>query len=185
MEKLNKLYGYHSKLKNIFLMMGGVGVFAMMLYITVDVLYRNLSTTALVGTFEVVSYYLMPLTILPSFCLALSAGVMPRIVAIVGKFEPKGQRIFCIVIPVLEIMFYVMMGIFSTKYAISATQDRLTFIAGTKSLPYWFMFFLPPLSYLMMTVESLFVVIKNILDKNANTVLYASRITPEEEHTSI
>ena len=166
-------------------MLGGVGVFSMMLYITVDVLYRNLSSTALVGTFEVVSYYLMPLTILPSLCLALSAGVMPRIVAIVEKFGLKSQRIFCIIIPVLEIVLYAMMGIFSTRYAISATQDHLTFIAGTKSLPYGFMFFLPSLSYLMMTIESLFVVIKNILDKNANTVLYASRVDPEEEHTSI
>lgn len=72
MKTLDQLYAIHSKIKNIFLALGGAGVFVMMLYITVDVLVRNLSNTALIGTFEIVSYYIMPLTILPSMCLALA-----------------------------------------------------------------------------------------------------------------
>ena len=64
MDTLNRLYGVHSKIKQIFLALGGAGVFCMMLYITVDVIVRNVANKALVGTFEVVSYYLMPLTIL-------------------------------------------------------------------------------------------------------------------------
>ena len=57
MKTLDQLYAIHSKIKNIFLALGGAGVFVMMLYITVDVLVRNLSNTALIGTFEIVSYY--------------------------------------------------------------------------------------------------------------------------------
>ncbi len=185
METLNRLYGYHSKLKQVFLALGGAGVFCMMLYITVDVLVRNLSGTALVGTFEVVSYYLMPLTILPSFCLALSAGVMPRIVAVVNRLPVKAQHIFSILVLILEVAAYILMGIFSMKYAITATQDKLTFIAGTSSLPVWFMYYLPPLSFLMMTIESLFVLVRNIIDKNQTTILFSSRVDPDEENASI
>ena len=76
MKTLDKLYGFHTKLKNAFLLLAGIGVFSMMIYITADVLMRNFAT-ALVGTFEVVSYYIMPITILPSMCYALSSGVMP------------------------------------------------------------------------------------------------------------
>lgn len=48
MKTLDQLYAIHSKIKNIFLALGGAGVFVMMLYITVDVLVRNLSNTALI-----------------------------------------------------------------------------------------------------------------------------------------
>ena len=185
METLDRLYGVHSKIKQIFLALGGAGVFCMMLYITVDVLVRNIASTALVGTFEVVSYYLMPLTILPSFCLALSAGVMPRIVAVVNRLPQKAQHIVSIIILLIEAAAYIIMGIFSMKYAITATQDHLTFIAGTTSLPVWFMYYLPPLSFLMMTIETIFVLVKNILDKNTTTILYASRVDPDEENASI
>ena len=53
MKTLDQLYAIHSKIKNIFLALGGAGVVVMMLYITVDVLVRNLSNTALIGTFEI------------------------------------------------------------------------------------------------------------------------------------
>lgn len=103
MKTLDQLYAIHSKIKNIFLALGGAGVFVMMLYITVDVLVRNLSNTALIGTFEIVSYYIMPLTILPSMCLALASGVMPRIVAMTNRLPQKAQRIDAIILPILEI----------------------------------------------------------------------------------
>lgn len=185
MDTLNRLYGVHSKIKQIFLALGGAGVFCMMLYITVDVIVRNVANKALVGTFEVVSYYLMPLTILPSFCLALSAGVMPRIVAVVNKLPKKAAHIISIIVLLIEIAAYVIMMVFSMKYAIQATQDKLTFIAGTTSLPVWFMYYLPPFSFLMMTIESLFVLVKNILDKNATTILFADKVDPDEENASI
>ena len=51
MKTLDQLYAIHSKIKT-FLALGGAGVFVMMLYITVDVLVRNLSNTALIGTFN-------------------------------------------------------------------------------------------------------------------------------------
>ena len=170
MKTLDKLYSFHTKLKNAFLFLAGAGVFSMMIYITVDVLMRNFAT-ALVGTFEVVSYYIMPITILPSMCYALSSGVMPRIVAVTSKLPHKAQRFFAIVLPVLEIVFYFMMLCFSTKYAISATKDGLTFVAGTKSLPIWQMYYLPPLSYIMRILESALVLGKNLFTDNT-TILY-------------
>ena len=183
MKTLDQLYAIHSKIKNIFLALGGAGVFVMMLYITVDVLVRNLSNTALIGTFEIVSYYIMPLTILPSMCLALASGVMPRIVAMTNRLPQKAQRIDAIILPILEIAAYVLMCRFSIKYAISATNDQLTFIAGTTSLLVWFMYYLPPVAYVMMTVESLFVLLKNILTGNT-TILYKG-VDPDEENASI
>lgn len=183
MKTLDQLYAIHSKIKNIFLALGGAGVFVMMLYITVDVLVRNLSNTALIGTFEIVSYYIMPLTILPSMCLALASGVMPRIVALTNRLPQKAQRIDAIILPILEIAAYVLMCRFSIKYAIFATNDQLTFIAGTTSLPVWFMYYLPPVAYVMMTVESLFVLLKNILTGNT-TILYKG-VDPDEENASI
>ena len=170
MKTLDKLYGFHTKLKNAFLLLAGIGGFSMMIYITADVLMRNFAT-ALVGTFEVVSYYITPITILPSMCYALSSGVMPRIVAVTGRLPHKAQRFFAIVLPVLEIVFYIMMLCFSTKYAVSATKDGLTFVAGTKSLPVWQMYYLPPLSYIMMTAESALILGKNLLTDNT-TILY-------------
>ena len=74
-------------------------------------------------------------------------------------------------LPVLEIVFYFMMLCFSTKYAISATKDGLTFVAGTKSLPIWQMYYLPPLSYIMMILESALVLGKNLFTDNT-TILY-------------
>lgn len=183
MKTVDKLYGIHSKIKNCMLALGGAGVFIMMIYITVDVLVRNLSSTALVGTFEIVSNYIMPLTILPSMCLALASGVMPRIVAMTNRLPHKAQRVNVIILPILEMAAYILMFLFSTKYAISATQDRLSFVAGTTALPVWFMYYLPPLAYVMMTVESLLVLLKNLLTDNT-TILYQGK-DPDEENASI
>lgn len=183
MKTVDKCYAIFGKVKNAFLALGGFGVFCMMIYITVDVLVRNLTSTALVGTFEIISYYIMPLTILPSMCLALASGVMPRIVAMTNKLPKKGQRFFAILLPILEIIAYAMMCKFSTQYAISATHDKLSFIAGTTSLPVWFMYYLPPLAYIMMTIESVFILLKNILTKNV-TILYQG-MDPDEENASI
>lgn len=183
MQALDRFYSIYGKIKNLFLFIGGLGVFIMMFYITADVLVRNLSASALVGTFEVVSYYVMPLTILPSMCLALSAGVMPRIVAVTSRFPRKTQRVFAILLPILEVVLYGLMLVFSGKYAIQATQDNLSFIAGTISLPVWFMYYLPPLAYSMMTLESVFVLLKNIFTGNV-TILYRGA-DPDEENASI
>lgn len=180
---VDKGYAIFGKVKSAFLALGGLGVFCMMIYITVDVLVRNLTSTALVGTFEVISYYIMPITILPSMCLALASGVMPRIVAMTNRLPKKGQRVFAVILPILEIIAYIMMCRFSMKYAISATQDNLSFIAGTTSLPVWFMYYLPPMAYVMMTIESIFVLLKNILTDNV-TLLY-NTISSDDEKTSI
>lgn len=183
MQTLNKLYAIQEKLRGFFLALGGIGVFSMMIYITVDVVYRNVTGKALVGTFEVVSYYIMPLTILPSMCMALSAGVLPRIVAVTDRLPQKVSRVIYIILPILEILVYAIMLVFSTRYAISATKDNLTFIAGTKSLPVWFMYYLPVLTYIMLILESLFVLAKNIL--TGNTTLLFNGPDPDEENAAI
>ena len=183
MRMLNRAYGYYGKVKNLFLFLGGLGVFIMMFYITADVLARNILSSSLVGTFEIVSNYVMPMTILPSLCLALSAGVMPRIVAVTDRLPHKAQRFFAIILPILEIVLYVIMLIASGKYAIQATQDKLSFVASTTSLPVWFMYYLPPLAYIMMTIESIFILLKNILT-NSVTILFQDA-DPEEKNASI
>ena len=173
MQTLDRIYGFYQKLKGVFLFLGGVALFGMMFYITVDVLVRNFSPTALVGTYEIVSYYLMPLIILPSMCYALSSGVMPRIVAVTNKLSPRGQRVMGIILPILDLFFCVVMAFFSTRYAVQATADKLTFVCGVKTLPVYQMYFLAGLAYIMMSLENVFVLIRN-LATGSSDILYVS-----------
>ncbi len=173
MERLDKIYNTYEKIKIVFMRIGTIALFGMMFYITLDVLIRNLAPQALVGTYEVVSYYVMPLIILPSMCYALSSGVMPRIVVVVSRMPRRMQQIMGIILPVLDLTLCLMMFIFSTRYAITATHDKLSFIAGTASLPVWQMYYFAGMAYLMMCLENIFVLIRNFMTGNVN-ILYRS-----------
>ena len=170
MERLDHVYRYWQKLKNLFLFISGVGIFGMALYITVDVVWRKFAPTALVGTYEIVQYYLMPTIILLSMCYAFSSGVMPRIVAFVNKLPPKGQRVMGIVLPILDLVFCITMGVLSTEYAVQATHDKLTFICGVNTLPVWQMYYLASLAYIMMCIENIFVLVRNILTGSSEVI---------------
>lgn len=171
MEKLDRAYGYYQKLKMVFLFISGVGIFGMTFYITIDVLWRNFAPTALVGTYEIVQYYFMPTIILLSMCYAFSSGVMPRIVAFVNKLPAGGRRVMGIVLPICDLLFCIIMGVLSTRYALQAAKDQLTFICGTGLLPVWQMYFLVSLAYVMMCVEDIFVLIRNFITGSSD-VLY-------------
>ncbi len=171
METLDRAYQQYQKIKAVLLFISGIGIFGMTFYITFDVIWRNVAPRALVGTYEIVQYYLMPIIILPSMCYAFSSGVMPRIVAFVEKLPPSGQRIMGIVLPVADLIFCVTMGILSTRYAILATHDKLAFISGTHTLPVWQMYYLVGIAYVMMCIEDIFVIIRNVLT-GSSEVLY-------------
>lgn len=171
MERLDRAYEFYQKIKMVFLFISGVGIFGMTFYITIDVLWRNLAPKALIGTYEIVQYYFMPTIILLSMCYAFSSGVMPRIVAVVNRMPPAGRRAMGIILPICDLIFCVVMGVLSTRYAVQATKDQLTFICGTGLLPVWQMYYLVSLAYVMMCIEDVFVLIRNCINGSSD-VLY-------------
>ena len=171
MERLDRIYNYYQKFKMALLFISGVGIFGMTFYITIDVLWRNFAPTALVGTYEIVQYYFMPTIILLSMGYAFSSGVMPRIVAFVNRLPKGGQRVMGIILPIVDLIFCAVMGFLSTEYAVQATADQLTFICGTGLLPVWQMYYLVSLAYLMIAIEDIFVLIRNI-KTGSSDVLY-------------
>jgi TRAP-type C4-dicarboxylate transport system permease small subunit len=141
--------------KKIMLYISLVCVFVMMFYITIDVLFRNFSTTALVGTYEIVGNYLMPICVFFSVPYTYTSGVMPRIVMLTNKFSKEKQVLITRLTHVLSFLAFLLLGYFSLLYAIKSTGDRTAVIIGSGFSAIYPLHYLPPLAFLMIMIEDL------------------------------
>lgn len=171
MERLDKAYNGYCQVKNSCMLVAGGALFASMFYITLDVIVRNFTPFALVGTYEIVQNYLMPLIGFPALAYAYSSGVMPRIVMLTDRFSSGYRKVLAILIPVMHLVFFGLMAYFSLQYALKSTVDKASFICGTKMLPIYPFYYLPVLGFVMMAVEDVFIIIKNCIKKE-ESVLY-------------
>lgn len=162
---LDRAYGVFKYLEKIGLLVSGASLMLTMLLITIDVFVRNFTISSLVGIYEIVQNYLMPIMVFPAIGYAYSEGIMPRIVMVTDKLSARVRVAAAMLISLIEVAIFSSMAYFTFAYSVDSVQEKLGFICGTSMLPLYHVMFLPALSFAMIAIENVFLLITNIKNK--------------------
>lgn len=161
-EKFLSTYKVFQKIKWVGMFFSGSVIFFMMVYTFLDVLVRNLFGTSPFYTYEVTQNYFMPLAFFPAIAFAFADGIMPRIEFIIDKFKESLQRIAAVILLVIELVLLLLLTYFSFQYALDSVTSNLAFTAGGKNFPLAPVIFTVPLGFILVGIEVVFLLIKNL-----------------------
>lgn len=175
-QQLFNLYKIFEKIKWVGMLISGLTIFFMMFYTTLDVFMRNVFNSSNLYTYEFSQYYFMPLAVLPALAYAFGRGVMPRIELVVSKLKDTHQRIVTIILLIIEIVLFTVLTIYGTKYAIAAFQNSISFSAGGENYLLGPVILFAPFSFLLITIECVFLLIKNIMESKSSYMVIPRKL---------
>lgn len=139
----------------------GIAVFALMLFIVLDVVLRNMGGASIPGGFEIVENYLLPLIVFPSLAWVCGSGIMPNMDLLIPRMPPRARRVTVQTIVAAEIVVIGVVFIASAVFAIWHVMNQSAFLAGLTMLPKWPAQLLAPLGLGLVVVECCFVFAAN------------------------
>jgi len=163
MKMLDALYRSFGFIKFASLTASGIALFLMIGGITLDVISRNVTGNSIPGFYEIVTFYLMPLSVLPILFVAFSQGVCPRIPMVFDRLPSKAQKpLYCSVL-LFELALMAIAAYFSFQYAADGLASTHEFSAGGNMYPKYPVYFLVPFAFGGMVLELLFILLKNLV----------------------
>ena len=158
-------------------LVSGVAIFGMMLFIVADVVSRNYLGGSIAGSFEVAQNYFMPLAVFPALGYVYASGVLPRMDILRDRFPSTVRAVTTYVLLVLELVVFALLIRYTWDYAMSGMDRGVAFPAGGALYTLWPLFFLVPVGFAMVLVETAFVLARNVLAREATMTI----AVPEEE----
>ena len=166
MISVNKLLsGYRAfgHLKLAGALVSGISIFGMMLFIVADVVSRNFLSGSISGSFEIAQNYFMPLSVFPALGYVYASGILPKMDLLMPKVKRGLQDAVVYFLLVLELVIFALLTYYTFVYAISGLERSVAFPAGGTLYPLWPLFFLVPFGFTLVIIETLFVLVNNIL----------------------
>lgn len=165
MPVLLKLYKVFEWIKLLGVWISGISLLGMMLFIVIDVFLRNVSGNSVNGGFEIVQNYFMPITVFPALAYVYSSGVLPRMDLVLERLNGPVRKVLVFLMTILEtyILFLIMQ--YTWGYAMEGLEREMAFPAAGKLYPLYPLLFLVPISFALIIVENLFILLKNVLEK--------------------
>ena len=170
--RLDKIYAGYSILTKICNAIGIIAVYVMMFLIVIDVFFRNFMPFPLQGIYEIVQWFLLPISCISFFGYAYACGIMPRVTMAVERLPAAARHWISCVVLVLSIGIFGLMSYAAYVYAIKQMTRGGVVTIGTEHVAVWPLYFLIILAFVMVVVECIFALIKNLLDKDRNAVTY-------------
>lgn len=165
MNRMLKIYEIFEVIKKIGLFISGISILGMAFLIFYDVLVRNLFSGSIRGGFEIVQNYFMPLVVFPSLAFVYSSGVIPKMDIIIGKLGDKEKKYIIFIMLLLEIFILILIVQFSWQYAMNGLERKIAFPAAGTLYPLYPVLFTIPIAFALITIENVFIFIRNILEK--------------------
>lgn len=165
MNRMLKIYKIFEVIKKIGLFISGISILGMAFLIFYDVLVRNLFSGSIRGGFEIVQNYFMPLVVFPSLAFVYSSGVIPKMDIIIGKLGDKEKKYIIFIMLLLEIFILILIVQFSWQYAMNGLERKIAFPAAGTLYPLYPVLFTIPIAFALITIENIFIFIRNILEK--------------------
>ncbi|WP_142247946.1 TRAP transporter small permease [Alkalihalobacterium alkalinitrilicum] len=156
----------NEKLKLVGVYTGGIAAVAMMLIIVADVFMRNVFTSPISGTYEIVQFFLMPLAIFPALAYTYSSGVLPRLGELVEKAPQGFKKVSTWVILIIEIIIFTLLTIYGWKFAMAGVSDQMAVAVGGKLTPVYPVYFLIPIGFGLIVIEVLLSAIRPFVKRN-------------------
>jgi TRAP-type transport system small permease protein len=163
MNALDRAYRYFGYLKVAGAVVSGLSIFGMMLFIVYDVAGRNFFGGSIRGGFEIVQNYFMPTAIFPALGYVYSSGITPKMDLLMPR-TPKAVQVGAVyLLLVLELAIFSLLVYFTWGYAVTGMERGMTFPAAGSLYPLWPLLFLVPVGFVLVVVETLFVLARNLL----------------------
>lgn len=144
-------------------LLSGIAIFAMMLFIAVDVVSRNFLGGSIPGGFEISQNYFMPLAVFPALGWVFASGALPRMDLVLPRLPTRLRTAAVHTLVVLELVLAAIVTYYAWWYAMAGLQRGSTFPAGGELYPLYPFYFLVPLGFALIAVEILFVLTRNLL----------------------
>ncbi|MDE5412120.1 TRAP transporter small permease [Alkalihalobacterium chitinilyticum] len=159
-----KIVNINERLKLIGVYTGGIAVVIMMFLIVADVFMRNIFTSPISGTYEIVQFFLMPMAIFPALAYTYSSGVLPRLGELVEKAPQSFQKISKWLIIIIEVVIFTLLTIYGWKFAMAGVGDQMAVAVGGKLTPVYPVYFLIPIGFGLIVLEVLLSAIKPLIN---------------------
>ena len=163
MTTVNTAYRWFGHVKIIGALVSGLAIFAMMLFIVADVISRNFLGGSIPGGFEISQNYFMPLAVFPALGWVYASGILPRMDLILPRFPALFRSTATHVLVVIELALASIVTYYAWWYALAGMDRGSTFPAGGALYPLYPFYFLVPLGFALVTIEIVFVAIRNVI----------------------
>lgn len=165
MQTVWRLYRMFQRVKIGGAVVSGVTIFGMMIFIVCDIVSRNFMSGSINGSYQMTQTYFMPLAIFPGLAYIYASGVVPRMDLLVDKFAKKLQAPIVYLFHLVELVIFVLVTYYSFGFAMSGLREVSSFtVKGAYFVEYPF-YFLVPFGFALLTIEVLFVIARNVLEK--------------------
>lgn len=161
-DKLKSAYAGWGYVKMAGALISGIAIFAMMLLIVADVVSRNFLGGSISGSFEIAQNYFMPLSVFPALAYVYGSGVLPKMDLLMHRFPATAQRAVVHLLLALEVVIFALLTYYTWGYAMDGMARGVAFPAGGTLFTLWPLFFLVPIGFAMVLVETIFVIIRNV-----------------------
>ncbi|WEV78736.1 TRAP transporter small permease [Janibacter cremeus] len=143
-------------------MFSGFVILLLMLFIVADVIMRNVFHNSIPGGFEIAQNYFLPLSVFLALPYVYGTGTLPKMDLLMHRFPVGVQSAVIYLLLGLEVLVFLALTFFSFGYAVDSLDRGRAFPAGGLLLPIWPVLFLVPVSFLMMFIEAVFTISKNV-----------------------
>ncbi|MAM00167.1 MAG: hypothetical protein CL583_17145 [Alteromonadaceae bacterium] len=181
MHVLNICYRAFGFIKGFGLVLSGLALAGMILSISADVLSRNLSGNSIPGVYEVVMFYLMPLSVLPVVFYAFAQGVSPRIPMVFDRLPARFQKALYLFVVMAELLLMAIVAFYSFEYAVDGTTAGHAFPAAGDMYPKYPVYYLIPIGFAGVAVELAFIGLKNVMQPGVWITYTKDQATIAEE----
>lgn len=161
-DTFSRIYARWGKVKVAGAVLSGLAILGMMLLIVADVISRNFLGGSISGSFEFVQNYFMPVAVFPGLAYVYGTGILPRMDLLKDKMAGKvGSTVTHIQVG-LELLLFATLLYLTMGYAIDGAQRDVGFSAAGEIHDIWPVYFVVPLGMLMILIETVFVLVRNI-----------------------
>lgn len=138
----------------------------LMILITAGVITRYIFHFSIPSAYEVVEYYLMPITIFAALGYAFKSGIYPRVDTFVeGMKNKKLKRIIDVSILVVEFLVFAFVSYQMFQFTLYSIDTGMGFRSGGTNYPLYPVHLIAFLGFLWMTVHILLRTIKKIKEE--------------------
>ena len=144
----------------------------MMCLIVADVVSRNFLGGSIGGSFEIVQNYFMPLAVFPALPYVYGSGVLPRMDLAMHRAPRRAQDAVVYLLLLVEVALFAVLAYYTWEFAATGRERGTEFVAGGDLYLLWPLFYLVPLSFALVLVETLFVLLRNVLGDRVSIAMH-------------
>jgi len=139
--------------RNIGKYTSGFAILGMMIIIVIDVFMRNVFGKPMMGTYEIVQYFLMPLAVFPALGYAYWVGILPRLSEMISKAPAWFEKFNTILILCIDAFVFALLTYYGFLFAMAGLKDQMAIPIAGSLVPVWPVYFVIPIGFLFVLLE--------------------------------